>query len=132
RAPAKGIAAFRSNVGPDPGQAGKELLRFQAAAAPLLGSEFEANMVNGAWVFDAVGANPTAAASDAILDITSPLRSYDMGALAAGDQRLIQALGQRGVCYLDKLTSIGTPEIRGLGQFYRSKYPNLAGAEFAQ
>jgi hypothetical protein len=130
--PAKGIAAFRSSLGPDPGQAGKELLRFQAAAEPLLGSEFEAEMVNGAWIFDAVGANPTAAASESTLDMTSPLRSYDMGALAAGDQRLIQALGQRGVCYLDKLTTIGTPEIRGLGQFYRTKYSSLTGTEFAQ
>jgi hypothetical protein len=89
-------------------------------------------MVNGAWLFDAVGANPSATASDELLGMTSPLRSYDMGELAAGDQRLIQALGQRGVCYLDKLTSIGTPEISGLGQYYRSKYPGLTGADFAE
>lgn len=131
QAPAKGIAAFRANLAPDPARAGKDLLRFQAAAEPLLGSEFEANMVNGAWVFDAAGADPAAASSQELLGMTSPLRSYDLGALASGDQRLMQALGQRGVCYLDKLTSIGTPEIRGLGQFYRAKYPDLDGAQFA-
>lgn len=132
QSPAAGIAAFRAKVGPDPSQAGKELLRFQSAAKPLLDTEFEADLVNGAWVFDAVGANPSATTSQELMSITSPLRSYDMGELAVGDQRMLAALGRRGVCHLDRLTSIGTPEIRGLGQFYRSKYPNLGGAEFAE
>lgn len=129
--PGKSIAAFRSSIAPDPGQAGKELLRYQAAAEPLIGSEFEATMVNGAWIFDAVGANPSSNLSDELLGVTSPLRTYDLGELAAGDQRLMQALGQRGVCYLDKLTSIGTPDIHGLGVYYKAKYPTLTGQEFA-
>lgn len=130
--PAKGIAQFRADIAFDPAQAGQDLLRYQAAAKPLLGSEFEANMVNGGWVFDAIGADPSGPISDEVLEMASPLRSYDLGQLATGDQRLIQALGLRGVCYLDKLTSIGTPEIRGLGRYYKEKYPSLSADEFAE
>src|SRR5690606_27252847 len=96
---------------------GKELLRFKAAAKPLLDSEFEASMVGGSWLFDAVGVDPASPLTDELLDFTSPRRTYDLGELAAGDQRFIQALGKRGICHLDQSASIGTPDIAGLGRY---------------
>ncbi len=130
--PGPGIATFRNSLVPEAAQSSKELLRFQAAAKPLLDSEFEASMVGGSWVFDAVGADPTSSLTGQLLDVTSPLRAYDLGELAAGDQRFIQALGQRGICHLDQATSVGTPDIAGLGRYYRSKYPDLSVSEFAE
>lgn len=129
--PGPGITAFRNALVPEAVQSGKELLRYKAAAAPLLDSEFEASMVGNSWLFDAVGANPASPLTEELLDFTSPLRSFDLGELAAGDQRLMQALGQRGICHLDKLTSIGTPDITGLARYYQEKYPALTGEAFA-
>lgn len=131
RNPGPGIASFRNSLVPEAAQAGKEALRYQAAVKPLLGTEFEAALVGNAWVFDAVGANPASALTDELLDLTSPLRSYDMGTLAAGDQRFLRALGHRGVCHIDHATSVGSPDIAGLGRYYRNKYPELSKAEFA-
>lgn len=129
--PAAAVAGFKSNLVIDPAQRSRELLRYKAAVAPLLGTQLEAQMVSGNWILDAVGANPASPLTDQLLDVASPLRSYDLGQMASTDQRVLQALGQRGVCHLDALVSIGTPEITGLGRYYREKYPELTGRDFA-
>ncbi len=129
--PAPGLAQLRSSLAPNPGQDGKDQLAFDAAIKPLLGTPFEAQMVNSSWLFDALGANPSSNVSDDLLSIASPLRAYNLGNLASGDQDLLRAMGERGICYLDGLTSIGSPDIAGLGRYYQTKYPGLSDAEFA-
>lgn len=131
RSPASAVASFKSNLVIDPAQRSRDLLRYKAAVKPLLGTEFEAQMVSGNWVVDAVGANPGAPLTDQLLEVASPLRSYDLGHLASTDQRVLQALGQRGICHIDALVGIGTPDITGLGRYYRDKYPDLSGKAFA-
>src|SRR5690606_3541386 len=77
--PAAAVASFKANLVIDPAQRSRELLRYKAAVKPLLGTEFEAQMVTGNWVVDAVGANPAAPLTDQLLEVASPLRSYNLG-----------------------------------------------------
>lgn len=129
--PGPGLAKLRSSLAPSPGQDAKQQLAFDAAIKPLLGSPFEAQMVSGGWLFDALGANPNAGLSQDMLAVASPLRAYNLGNLAAGDQDLLRAMGERGICHLEGLTSIGSPDIAGLGRYYQAKYAGLGDAEFA-
>lgn len=129
--PAPGLAKLRSSLGRSPGQEAKYQLAFDAAVKPLLDTRFEAQMVKGGWLLDSVGANPNATLTEDLLSVASPLRAYDLGKLAAGDQDLLRAMGERGICHLDGLTSIGSPDIAGLGRYYQAKYAGSSDQEFA-
>ncbi len=123
---------LRSELTADPAMGSNELLRLEALAKPLIGSEFEAQMVNGNWLVDAMGMNPNTSITEAILDVASPLRGYDMGKLTQLDKQLFSELGLRGICHVNPNAALGSPDLYGVGQFYRQKYPSASSAELGK
>lgn len=116
----------------DPGLADREALRVRAAAEPLLGSSLELDLMTSDWLVDAAGLAPNTPIDEPLLEMASPLRGNELGQGGALFGQLTRALGERGVCYLDAMAPVGSPDVGAIGHYYRKKYPNLRGDELAE
>jgi hypothetical protein len=129
--PALSVAELKAQLLPDAALSTDQLLKFQAAAQPLLGSTFEARMIDSNWLVDAAGLSPDTPLNQSVLDLVSPLRGYDESHLSRLDNQLFARMGRRGVCFLENGAPVGSPELYGVGPFYQEKYPSLSGEELS-
>src|ERR1043165_3728594 len=65
------------------------------------------------------------------MGLASPLRGQDLGELSQLDSNLFSRLGARGFCMFDSMASVGNPDLYGMGNYYRAKYPDLDIGQFA-
>ncbi|HEX2732842.1 MAG TPA: hypothetical protein VHM70_14635 [Polyangiaceae bacterium] len=130
--PREAIADIKASTITNAALEADQLLQVQAIAKPLLGTQFETQIVSPGWLVDATGLSPNTQLSDEILGIASPLQGQDMGRLASFDRSLFAKLGERGICTFDEMSSLGNPDLYGMGNYYAQKYPGLTRDEFAQ
>lgn len=130
--PTEALLQVKTNTIADPQLSAQQLLEIQAAARPLLGTDLEAKLIDPSWMIDAVGMSPNTQLTETVLDAVSPLRGQDMGQMAMLERALFAELGRKGVCHLDDLASIGSPDLYGMGHYYAKKYPDASTSELAE
>lgn len=97
---------------------------FEAVAAPLRDSHFEAQLVDNLWMTSAAGFDPTTAPSGAALDAVSPLRGMDPGVMRLGEERVRRMMHAQGLCFgHDEAPIGGSAQLTGMAQYFAEKYP---------
>lgn len=130
--PDAALRELKASTAANDGRAVQQQLNLQAMKQPLLGSTFETQLLDPSWLVDSTGLDPRAPLTDALLELTSPLRGQDMGQLALMDRQFFRQLGLRGFCHFDGMTPIGSPDLYGVGHYYRQKYPSADTNELAE
>ncbi len=129
--PKQALLEVKANTLANGGGATQELLELQAAMKPLLDTELEAQLLDPNWLVDATGLSPNTQLSQAILDLSSPLRGQDLGHLSLLDRQFFTELGLRGICHLEGMAPAGNPDLYGVGHYYRQKYRSASRDELA-
>lgn len=127
----RNLMQAKRNLQARPDLAAAAALRVRAKAEPLLDTSLELELITPDWLVDSAGLSPDTSVDDAVLERVSPLRGQDFGLMAQASNEIQAALGLRGICHLDALAPVGNPDISGMGRFYRAKYPDKTGQEFA-
>lgn len=126
------LRELKAGTAANDGRAVQEQLTLQALEQPLLGSAFETQLLDSSWLVDSAGIDPGAPLTDTLLDMASPLRGQDMGQLALMDRQFFRQLGLRGFCHFENMAPVGSPDLYGMGHYYREKYPSANGDELAE
>lgn len=110
----------------DPQVHGQAQLEFDALAAPLRGSVYEAQLVDSHWLVGAAGMAPDTRTSD-VLDEVSPLRGLDPGSLRDVRHDLSALLETHGMCFHEGEAPVfGSIDLQGLARYFKAKYPDGA------
>lgn len=101
--------------------------KFEALAAKVRGTEYEADMVGASWV-QLTGADPSEPMTDSLLEQASPLRNLDPGRLALWRAQIDAKLAARGICYVEDVPRIGSINWAGISRWYLDKFEDLGMA----
>ena len=135
-------ADLKTRTTADPGMLSAALAESDAVAKPLLGSQYEAQLVSPSWLVDSQGLSPSTQVDDSVLGAASPLRALDPVRMKLFAQTAMQRLSSRGVCLFAGGDAVGNPDIRGAARFFgdqsigiyrddviRKTFPELAKAD---
>ncbi|MFO0591031.1 MAG: hypothetical protein U0441_26035 [Polyangiaceae bacterium] len=110
----------------DPTQQSTAQLEQDALVAPLLGSRWEADLVDSHWLIGALGYDPKTKVNDAVLDVASPLRGMDPGRIHDFRDLVEEKMRLHGVCFFDsEAPAFGSVDMAGLAGYFAAKYGNL-------
>lgn len=107
----------RARTSADPAFLSKAIAEVDGVLAPLLGSEYEANLIDPTWLVDAAGMDPTTIVDDSVRSQVSPLRGRDPWKQALAHRALSQDLSNHGICDLAS-ADVGNPDVRGVAHFF--------------
>lgn len=108
----------------DPAIHGASQTEFDAIAAPLRGSVYEAQLVDQQWMVDGAALAPNTSSSE-VMDEVSPLRGLDPASRRAIHHDLSTMLETRGVCFHENEAPVfGSVDLQGLARHYKEKYPD--------
>ncbi|HTJ80586.1 MAG TPA: zinc-dependent metalloprotease, partial [Polyangiaceae bacterium] len=100
-------------------------LEVDAYAQSLVGSPYEAGLVDSHWLVGSAALDPGGAVDEQTLDAVSPLRGLDPGNMRVISHDLSALLGARGVCFHDTEAPVfGSVELQGLARYFKEKYPD--------
>lgn len=120
------FAAMQAQSSADPTEQSTAQLEHDALVEPLLGSKFEAQLVDSHWMVGALGADPSTPVDDSVLDAVSPLRALDPGRVHALRQLVEAKMRLHGVCFLDtEAPVVGSVDMQGLAGHFQQKYASL-------
>ena len=129
-----------TNTTSDPGMLSQNLLDFSAASQPLVGSKYEAQLVDPSWLVDAAGMDPNTTIDSSVMAQVSPLQGRDPVRNNIQNQISLETLGEHGICDFAPTEGVGNPDIRGVAKYFggangiysnaavQKLFPNLAGA----
>ncbi|MEZ4296261.1 MAG: hypothetical protein R3B70_14920 [Polyangiaceae bacterium] len=124
------FAAMVADSSADPTEQSTAQLEHDALVEPLLGSKWEAQLVDSHWLVGALGASPSTAVTDSVLDVASPLRGLDPGRLRSLRDLVEAKMRLHGVCFLDaEAPAIGSVDMQGLAAHFQQKYAELSPGE---
>lgn len=107
-------------------------LNWEALAAKLRDTKWEADIVDSHWATGVLGA-PPGQVDQSVLEQASPLRGLDNGRTELWRQSVSQALANRGVCFTENdIPRVGSINFQAVGFYYKAKYPddeNLSPAD---
>ena len=110
----------------DPTQQSTAQLEQDALVKPLLGTKWEADLVDSHWLVGALGADPNTSVDDSVLDVASPLRGMDPARIHDFRDLLEQKMRLHGVCFFDsEAPAFGSVDMQGLAGYFQAKYGNL-------
>ncbi len=100
-------------------------LKWDALASQLRGTPIEADLVDPHWAMATIGADPRQALTSEELADASPLRNLDPGKLALWRAKIAGVLADRGICYTNDVTRIGSVNFQGLARYYEDKFHDM-------
>jgi hypothetical protein len=113
-------------AGVGPWAPGAQNLEYDAVAAKVRGSEYEAQMIDPSWVTDVAGKGPLEANAYELIDMVSPLRGMDFARTEALNQLIGLRMQARGVCFTDIYAgNVGNLDVQGVAGFFAQKYADL-------
>lgn len=122
----RSFAAMAAQSSADPTQQSTAQLEHDALVGPLLGSRYEAQLVDSHWLVGSLGADPNTAVDGPVLDAASPLRALDPGRVHALRDLLSARMRLHGVCFLDtEAPVVGSVDLHGLAGYFQKKYADL-------
>ena len=135
------LANMKANTTSDPGVLARDDAQLAAVAQPLVGSQYEAELVSPSWLIDSAGMSPSSSVDSATMDQVSPLRGMDAHRSTQRDRVTDKLLSRHGVCSFAAGDGVGNPDIRGVAKWFtdasvgiygnnalRAQYPDLAKA----
>ena len=118
------FVALQKTASPDVAALNSSQLEFEALAANLYGSQYEAQLVGGQWLTSMAGLSPDTALSDSVFNTVSPLRALDAGTMQALRSRIGALMELKGVCFDEaQAPALGSTNLQGLARYFGKKYP---------
>ncbi len=100
-------------------------LEVDALKRELAGSTIEAQLVDGHWMVGSAGLDPSMTGEELALDVASPLRGFDPGALRMFRSDIDNLLAARGACFGEShAPAFGIVTLQGLADYFLAKYPD--------
>jgi hypothetical protein len=112
------LRTMKANTTSDPGILAGDDAVLQGIEQPLIGSQYEAQIISPSWLVDSAGLNPGATVNSSILDQVSPLRSMDPHRSTQRDRVTAKTLSTHGVCDFDSSDGVGNPDIQGVAKWF--------------
>lgn len=109
---------MKANTTSDPGMLTSDDLQVQGIEQPLIGSQYEAQIVSPSWLVDSAGLAPGSSVDSSILDQVSPLRAMDPHRSTQLDRTTSKVLSSHGVCSFASTDSVGNPDIQGVAKWF--------------
>ncbi len=100
-------------------------LQWDALASSLRGTQVEAQIVDPHWAMDTVGATNQQNVTGDLMNMASPLRGLDPGAMALWRNQIANKLAAHGICYTEDITRVGSVNFLGLSRWYEDKFHDM-------
>ncbi len=116
------LIQMQSHTTDDPTLRSTAQLDFDATAKPLLDTKYETQLVNGHWLVNALGQDPTTNIDDSVLDVASPLRGLDSGRIDEMHSLIQDKLRDHGMCFMgDEAPIAGSIDMQGVAKYFYDK-----------
>ncbi|HEX7670996.1 MAG TPA: hypothetical protein VF395_15480, partial [Polyangiaceae bacterium] len=123
------IRNLKAHTMPDPGVLASAFAEIDGLAKPLLGTQYESQLITSSWLVDAAGLSPTTTVDDATLARVSPLRGRDPARMVGILGNALSALSSHGVCTFAASDGVGNPDIRGVAKWFGGLTQGIYGDE---
>jgi hypothetical protein len=98
---------------------------WEALAAKVRGTEYEAQVVTPEWAMATTGADPSLGVDAAGMDAASPLRDLDPGRTALWRAQIGAKLAAKGICFVEDVPRIGSVNWAGMSRWYLDKFEDM-------